>query len=140
MTNTCNCLVIVSSLYELTPDNCRIYTFSFIYTSSFIPRASSFILVRHSHPSSLYFIFHPRTAYYGRLHKDDNHLKVHLVSQNVIPRDISPDYQFTSPQTFPPSKGSSCDPTPISKRSSINCVPIVLQSCRNLSNSDFGSL
>ena len=131
---------------ETTSKNLRIYTFSFVYTSSFILCTSSFILCTSSfilvqdvifHP--LCFILHPCTRIISSSYKDDN-LKVHLVTQNIIPRDTSPDYHFSAPQTFPPSMGSSCDPASVPKRSSINCAPMVLHSCKNLSNSDLGNL
>ncbi len=131
---------------ETTSKNLRIYTFSFVYTSSFILCASSFILAQNIILHPLYFIFHPLCfilhpcTKISSSYKDDNHLKVHLVTQIIISRDTSPDYHSATPQTFPPSMGSSCDPASISKRSSISCAPIVLHSCRNLSNSDLGNL
>ena len=120
--------------------------------SLFKPHPTTFVFILSLlftfHPSSLCFILHPCTKYHpssfvlhpSSLYKDDNYLKVHLVTQIIISRDTSPDYHSATPQTFPPSTGSSCDPASISKRSSINCAPIVLHSCRNLSNSHLGSL
>jgi hypothetical protein len=122
-------------------------TFVFILSLLFTLHPSSLCVILHPctksfifvlHPSSLHS--HPCTRMILSSYKDDNHLRVHLVTQNTIPRDTSPDYHFSAPQTFPPSMGSSCDPTPDSKRSSIICAPMVLHSCKNLSNSDLGNL